>query len=172
MAPKDFVKKFYPFALMTEQKTEVSAVAILAQAALESGWEEFPPGNMFFGIKDTDGVNGNEQLITTFEYSSKFTNNPKAVGLEIISKVTPVVVRGKKMFKYVGKAYFRKYNSPEESFTDHANFFLKNKRYAPALAVRRDPLAFVVKVAEAGYGSGPEYANTMKKLVKMIQKLV
>jgi flagellum-specific peptidoglycan hydrolase FlgJ len=67
--PKEFVGTYYPFAKNAELKTGINAVAILAQAALESGWGKFAPNNMFFGIKDTDGVNENEQLLTTTEYS-------------------------------------------------------------------------------------------------------
>ena len=70
MTPREFVANFLPFARETEKKTGISAVAILAQAALESGWGSAAPGNMFFGVKDTDGINGNEQLLTTTEYSN------------------------------------------------------------------------------------------------------
>ena len=38
MTPKDFVKKYKPFALESEKKTGISHLFILAQAALESGW--------------------------------------------------------------------------------------------------------------------------------------
>jgi flagellar protein FlgJ len=82
-------------------------------------------GNMIFGIKDTDGVNGNEQLITTTEYT-RSARNPMPVPISS----TPVVRRGIKMFKHKGKDYFRKYATPEDSFNDHAQFFFKNKRYS------------------------------------------
>jgi len=122
---------------------------------------------MFFGVKDTDGINGNEQLITTTEYSRSATLKfPKVIS------VTPVMVNGIKMFKYKVKDYFRRYETPEESFTDHAKLFLRVKRYAKAMTVKNDPIAFVEAVAKAGYGTGPEYADTMRKLVKMIQRLV
>ena len=68
MKPKDFVVKYYPYAKQIEDELGLSSIAILAQCALESGWGEHAPGNMMFGIKDTDGINGNEQLITTTEY--------------------------------------------------------------------------------------------------------
>ena len=65
MKPKDFVAKYKPFALETQTKTGICFKATLAQAAVESGWGEAAPGNMFFGVKDTDGINGNEQLLVT-----------------------------------------------------------------------------------------------------------
>jgi flagellum-specific peptidoglycan hydrolase FlgJ len=165
MLPKDFVKAFYPFAKQTEQKTGISAIAILAQAALESGWGEKAPGNMFFGIKDTDGLNGNEQLLTTTEYSTK----PNLKFPQIIA-IVPVTRRGIPMFKYTVKDYFRKYATPEESFTEHGNFFLKNPRYQKALAVKNDPYRFVEEIATAGYATGPAYADLLKLLIKSIEK--
>lgn len=165
MKPNEFVKSYFPFALQTESKTGISAIAILAQAALESSWGKAAPGNMFFGIKDTDGINGNEQLLTTTEYSRR--SDLKFP--EIIS-VVPVVKGGVKMFKYKVKDYFRKYKTPEESFTDHAQFFLKNKRYRDALKVKNDPYAFIEAIAKAGYATAPDYASVLKKVAKSIEK--
>lgn len=167
MKPNDFVKQFYPFAKQTQDKTGISAVAILAQAALESGWGEKAPGNMFFGVKDTDGVNGNEQLITTTEYHS--TMDVKYP--EIIS-ITPCVIGGKKKFKYKIKDYFRKYETPEQCFTDHTQFFFKNPRYKAALAVKADPDKFVDAIAKAGYATDPNYAATLHSIIKRISGLI
>lgn len=164
MTPKDFVKKYYPFALESEQKTGISAVATLAQAALESGWAKFAPGNMFFGVKDTDGINGNEQLLTTTEYSRRMDLKFP----EIIS-IKPVVRNGVKMFKYTVKDWFRKYDSPADCFTDHGRFFLANPRYAAALRVKGDPVAFVKEIAKAGYATDPNYAGTLVSIIAMIR---
>jgi flagellum-specific peptidoglycan hydrolase FlgJ len=165
MLSKDFGNAYYPFAKQTELKTGISAVAILAQAALESGWGEKAPGNMFFGIKDTDGLNGNEQLLTTTEYSTK----PNLKFPQIIA-IVPVTRRGILMFKYTVKDYFRKYATPEESFTEHGIFFLKNPRYQKALAVKNNPYRFVEEIAAAGYATGPAYADLLKLLIKSIEK--
>jgi len=91
MTKQAFVDYLYPFAKASEDLTGISAIAQLAQGALESGWFKVAPGNMIFGVKDTDGVNGNEQLLITTEYSksanAKFPN---------IISVTPVVRNGQK----------------------------------------------------------------------------
>lgn len=165
MKPSEFVNAYLLFALETQQKTGISAVAILAQAALESGWGKAAPGNMFFGVKDTDGLNGNEQLLVTTEYSRR-----SDLKFPVILSITPVVRKGVKYFKYVVKDYFRKYNTPEECFTDHANFFIRNGRYAKALEVRKDPYMFIEEVAKAGYATDPDYANVLKGVVKTIEK--
>jgi flagellum-specific peptidoglycan hydrolase FlgJ len=165
MTPKLFVKSFLKDAQLCEKTTGISAIAILAQAALESGWGEFAPNNMFFGIKDTDGVNGNEQLLTTTEYS-RSANYP----FPNIISVTPVIRNGQKWFKYKIKDYFRKYNTPAESFIDHSQFFLKNKRYAKALLVKSDYNKFFDEIAKAGYATAPNYADFLKSIAKTIVK--
>lgn len=167
LTPQQFTTFFYPYAKESEQKTGISALALLAQGAWESGWNAASPGWMLFGVKDTDGINGNEQLLTTTEYSRR----PDLKFPEVIS-VTPVVRNGQKWFKYKVKDYFRKYDSPEECFTDHGNFFLKNQRYSEALKVKDDPERFIEEIAKAGYATDPNYATNLKKIVAMIKKYV
>jgi len=66
---------------------------------------------------------------------------------------------------------FRKYDTAEESFTDHAKLFLTNKRYAKALQVKTDPYKFAEEVAKAGYATAPNYADSLKTLIKEIEKV-
>jgi flagellum-specific peptidoglycan hydrolase FlgJ len=165
MKPADFVAAYKGYALQTQSKTGIPALVILAQAALESGWGRAAPGNMFFGVKDTDGLNGNEQLITTTEYLRRAD-----VKFPEVISITPVVRNGQKWFKYKVKEYFRKYNSPEECFTHHALFLLKNKRYAQALKVKDNPYAFIEALAKAGYATAPDYAKTVKLVAKTIER--
>lgn len=167
LTPKQFVLELLPFAKNTETKTGISALAILSQAAIESGWNSACPGWMYFGVKDTDGVNGNEQLLTTTEYSTR-----SDLKFPVILSITPTIVNGKKYFKYKVKDYFRKYKNPEESFTDHANFFLSNKRYSNALKVKADPEKFLSAIADAGYATDPAYKDTLLSVLKTIQKYV
>lgn len=164
MKVSEFVKKFYPYAKETEMKTGINALFTLAQAALESAWGESAPGNMFFGIKDTDGINGNEQLLRTTEV----LKNPNVKFPEIIS-ITP---RPDGKYTYRVKDWFRKYETPEGSFTDHACFFFTYNRYKKALEVRHDPYLFADEVAKAGYATDPNYAASLKKIIKMIEKYI
>lgn len=168
MKPQIFVDKFLPDALKVEKKTGISAVAILTQAVLESAWGEIAPGNMFFGVKDTDGINGNEQLITTTEYT-RSSKNPMPVA---ISSTPYVTKAGVKMFKHKGKDYFRKFDTPEDCFTHHAEFFLKNKRYAAALKVGKDYNKFFEEIQKAGYATAPNYAESLKAVAKTIIKCI
>ena len=48
---QDFKLKYKDAALAVEEQTGISHLFILAQAALESGWGQHAPRNMFFGVK-------------------------------------------------------------------------------------------------------------------------
>ena len=80
------------------------------------------------------------------------------------------MIKGEKYFKYKLYAYFRKYSSPEESFTDHANFFLKNKRYSAAIAVGSDPIKFTHELVRAKYATGVNYLKLMLQVIQIIQR--
>lgn len=164
-SPDQFVVEFLPFALKTQAATGISAIAILSQAALESGWAERAVGNMFFGIKDTDGKNGNEQLVATTEYLAKPDQHrlfPEVISVDWVPSV--------KKYKYRVRDWFRKYDSPEGSFIDHAQFFLRNPRYSKAVAVGRDHQLFFREIAAAGYATGPAYFETLLAVSRMIEK--
>ena len=162
----EFVKKYYQQAKECELKTGVPAIFTLAQAALESGWDSRTLGNNFFGIKDTDGINGNEQLVTTTEY----LKNPNAKFPVIISKV---FLPAKKLYKYIVKTWFRKYNSPKESFEDHGKFFIKNKRYHDNFVTcKLDWKCWCIEVAADGYATGTDYANTLIEIGNGIEKTI
>lgn len=162
MKPSEFVQRYLEYAQDTEAYTGISAIFTLAQAALESGWGKSAIGNMFFGVKANTATPMNKkQLIRTREVLK--TNS--AHFPEIIS----IKQRKDGKYDYVVKDWFRKYDSPEESFTDHAKFFLENKRYLKALEYRSDPYKFAEEVAKAGYATDPSYATVLKGVIKTIE---
>lgn len=164
MTPNEFVKLYLPYARETQKRTGIDARFILAQAALETGWGSKAPGNMFFGVKTNPETTPEHQrqLITTREILS----HPDAEFPQIIS-VTQLS-NGKYM--YVVKDWFRRYASPEESFTDHVRFFSQNKRYIKALTVKYDPYLFADAVAKAGYATDPNYAQSLKAVIRTVEK--
>jgi len=162
MKPELFIKKYKPFADEVEKLTGISSVFLLAQSALESGWGDKAVGNMMFGVKDTDGLNGNEQLIVTTEFE-KHANAKYPVIISIKRQVNG-------LYKYIVKDYFRKYNSPKESFLDHANFLIRNPRYKKALAVKSEPFKMADEIAKAGYATVPNYNIFLKQVINSITK--
>lgn len=169
MVPKDFVTKFLPFALETQKKTGISAIFILAQAALESEWGERIPGNMFFGVKASKNTpESKRQLLTTTEIFPKDTVEIRAKFPYVIS----VTKREDGKYVYKVKDWFRKYDTPEECFTEHGTFFVVNKRYAKAMSVKSDPYKFATEVAKAGYATGTRYADSLHKVIDIIKKYV
>ena len=162
MTPKEFIKQYKPFALETERKTGISHLFILAQAALESGWGERTFGNMLFGIKTRPETPADKkQLLRTTEVLLSAN--------VVFPKIISIKKRADGKYTYTVLDWFRKYETQEECFTDHAQFFFKNKRYAKALLVKEDPYKFAEEVAKAGYATAPDYANSLKKLIKMIE---
>ena len=168
MTPKEFIKQYKAFALETERKTGISHLFILAQAALETGWGERGVGNNFFGIKVPKNLvsstpNEKKQLLRTNEVLSRAD--------AVFPKIFSIKKRADGKYTYVVLDWFRKYDTPEECFIDHAQFFFKNKRYAKALLVRSDPYKFAEEVAKAGYATATNYADSLKNIIIKIINL-
>jgi len=162
MTAEEYLIKFYPEVKKVEKESGISAIAMLAQSAGESGWKE-PKGNMFFGVKDTDGLNGNEQLIRTTEYlSSPDVKFPK------IYSITPIKRGNNTIYKYDCEDWFRKYDTPADAFRGYVSFIINNPRYKKALEVKNNPEAYLVALAEAGYATGLNYVEFMLSMIKSV----
>ena len=168
MTPKEFIKQYKPFAIETERKTGISHLFTLAQAALESGWGERGVGNNFFGIKVPKNLVSNTPANKKQLFKTTEVLNAPNLGYKF-PQVMSIYQLPSGKYKYEVKDWFRKYDSPEECFTDHAQFFFKNKRYAKALEVKADPYKFAEEVAKAGYATDPDYASSLKKIIKMLE---
>ena len=169
MTAKEFIQTYKPFALESERKTGISHLFTLAQAALESAWGERGVGNNFFGIKVpkkfvSSTPNQKKQLLLTTEVLSSPTPNPQQ-----FPKIISISKRTDGKWLYRVQDWFRKYDTPEECFTDHVQFFFINKRYAKALEVKADPYKFAEEVAKAGYATAPNYATILKDVIKTIE---
>ena len=165
MTAKQFVQKYLKSSMDVETKTGINHLFILAQAALESGWGKSAPGNMFFGVKASKSTPAEKkQLLTTSEVFSDDKQGYRFPQVISITKRTD----GKYLYRI--KDWFRKYDTPEECFADHADFFYRNKRYAEALKVKYDPYLFAEAVAKAGYATAPNYAGTLKSMIKTVEQ--
>lgn len=162
MKPEDFIKKYLPFAKEVEKETSIPAIAILAQAALESGWGEKSIGNNIFGIKFKKGDWKYQKVLTT-EYSE---SSDDFKGKEVVSKV---YVKELNKYKYKLYCYFADYETPKEAFMSHAKLLLTD-RYKPALLWNNDPIQYLLSIWNSGYATDPNYGAKMIAMVHSIEK--
>jgi peptidoglycan hydrolase FlgJ len=139
--PEDFVKKLAPHAIEAAKKLGVSVRALLAQAALETGWGKHLPAqggttsfNMF-GIKAGSSWDGKRVNVPTLEYEDG------------------VAVRRKDSF--------RAYDSPSDSFKDYADMVSSSPRYAAAVGRGDDVAGFAHALVNGGYATDPSYAQKL-----------
>ena len=162
MNPSEFVKKYYPYAKEVEQETEIPAIAILSQAALESGWGKKAIGNNLFGIKFRKGDYGYLEVVTT-EYSK----NPYAFdGKNIKHKV---FLKDKDTYMFKVLQYFADYETPKDCFNAHARLLLSS-RYKHCLRWKHSPKRFLIAVWRAGYATALNYGKTMCDMVDSVER--
>ena len=140
MSKKDFIEFVGENARRAKAATGVPASVTVAQAIVETGWGKHTIGDAknLFGIKGR-GPAGSVRAPTR-EYV-----NGKWITVD---------------------ADFAKYDSFEQSITEHARFFLRNRRYARALQFKNDPDAFAREIHKAGYATGPDYAEKLIQLMR------
>ena len=167
MKPEDFFLKYAPDAIASMKSKGIPASVTLAQAATESGWGVAAFGNNFFGIKTSKDWKGKNQLWTTTEVLHSAT---EAEYLSKTGKKFPGVISITKqpsgLYLWKVKDWFRLYDTPRESFEDHANFFLVNSRYHQAIVDHADGLLFAHDIFIAGYATAPNYEQTLAWLIK------
>jgi flagellar protein FlgJ len=141
-----FVDRIRPHAERAARALGVPAEAIMAQAALETGWGRHVPQHAdgrpsfnFFGIKADAGWDGARLQKPTYE------------------------VMGGRLQSV--NAAFRSYDSIGEAFDDYARFLQSNPRYADALRQGSDGEAFARGLQDAGYATDPAYADKLLKLM-------
>jgi flagellum-specific peptidoglycan hydrolase FlgJ len=140
LSHKQFIEFVGKLAQSAMAATGVPASVTVAQAIVESGWGKHAIGS----AKNLFGIKGRGPLGSVRAQTREFVNG-----------------------RYVTvEADFAKYESYEQSVTEHARFFLRNRRYARALAVRNDPDAFAREIAKAGYATAPNYADALIKVMR------
>ncbi len=167
MTPLEFVQQFYPHADKVEKETGLPALFVVAQSALETGWGKSVAGNNMFGVKGTGRNPEREQLVLTTEFLS--TPNQKFPEILSIEERIP----GKR-WKYTVRDWFRKYDSPADSFADHA-VVLKADRYKPAWqfamnSANPSPVDFGRAVARAGYATAPNYEEQIVAMIDSVKR--
>jgi flagellar protein FlgJ len=142
-----FLEEITPHAEAAARELGVDARAIVAQAALETGWGSSQPGGAqgpshnYFGIKTGASWRGAGVSADTTEFVDG-------------------VARGE-------RAEFRAYGSVAENVADYVRV-LRQPRYAAALGTGSDVRAFADALQRGGYATDPDYAG---KLVAVASQL-
>lgn len=136
-SPEAFVKSIWPQAQKTAAELGVPAKALVAQAALETGWGRRLVGRKgvtshnLFGIKAGGRWAGEKMSAATHEFVNGVRRTERAA--------------------------FRAYGSASDSFADYARL-LGNARYAGARNTGNDTQRFASALQKAGYATDPSYA--------------
>lgn len=143
----EFVQTLMP-VLQSHLPEDVDAKAVMAMAALETGWgksviadQQGNSSHNVFSIKANKHWQGDHVEVGTHEY-----------------------IHGNKVHM---KEPFRAYTSLDEAVTDFSQFMQKD-RYSDAMKVSHDGEAFIHAVAKAGYATDPEYANKVLSIYKQL----
>lgn len=145
-APTEFIEALWPHAQAAAAELNLPPEALLAQAALETGWgrhvmprSDGASSHNLFGIKADQRWDGERVRTNTREYRAGVALNTRAD--------------------------FRAYDSYAESFRDYVGFVKNNPRYAEALQVADDPQAYFAELQKAGYATDPAYAEKIVRIL-------
>lgn len=145
-SPEQFVEAIYPFAEQAAKRLGVGVDAILAQAALETGWGKHVMPNTkgvsshnFFGIKADMRWDGDATRKNTLEYRNGIAAK------EVAS--------------------FRSYPSLDEAFQDYVSFLKNNARYTQVFEKNIDAKQWGYELQSAGYATDPNYGNKIANII-------
>ena len=146
-SPEQFIYSLWPAAQSAAERIGLPPEALLAQAALETGWGghvmptiDGRSSHNLFGIKADQRWNGDRVRRATLEYEDG------------------VAVRRREEF--------RAYQSFDDSFQDYVEFLKNNPRYTDALAKTHDSRAYFTALQQAGYATDPRYAEKILSLLE------
>lgn len=131
---RDFIAELLPSARTAARALGVTPVAILAQAALETGWGRDTAGNNLFGVKAGSGWSGPSVHALTQEFANGAWS--------------------------AGQAAFRAYDSVADSVANYTSL-LSGARYRDARGHGENISAFAAALQHSGYATDPHYASKL-----------
>src|SRR5690606_18084893 len=145
-SPADFARDVWPHAERAARKLNVAPEAILAQAALETGWRRhvMPPWHCpsslnLHGIQAGSGWQGWSVSKPTIEYEEGVAR------LEV--------------------AKFRAYPDVAATFDDYAELIGEHPRYEGARNLGDDAAGFAQALQDSGYATDPAYAKKIEDVM-------
>ncbi len=143
--PESFARDVWPHAKRVAGRLNVAPEAVLAQAALETGWgshvmlaRDGSNSNNLFGIKASSGWSGDSVARRTIEFEGG------AARQEL--------------------ARFRAYDDVSASFDDYFDFLSSNPRYKAVRDHGNDINGFADALADSGYATDPAYAEKISRV--------
>jgi flagellar protein FlgJ len=144
-SPQEFVNAIWPIAQKIATVMSVEPKAIIAQAALETGWgkhiihqQDGKNSHNLFGIKADRRWDGDVAKVSTLEYKNGLAKK----------EVAP----------------FRVYDSYESSLKDYANFIKDSSRYKEAVQQGANVQGYSEGLQKGGYATDPNYANKIQRI--------
>lgn len=142
----EFVRTLLPAARQAARQLGLEPLALVAQAALETGWGQ----RMFkaadgresfnlFGIKAQSGWQGDVAVVDTLEYRQGIPRQEKAK--------------------------FRVYENLQAGLQDYVDFIKRQPRYQDAIAVSHDTAGYFQQLQAAGYATDPNYAQKILQVM-------
>ncbi|MDP9014339.1 MAG: flagellar assembly peptidoglycan hydrolase FlgJ [Pseudomonadota bacterium] len=143
----DFVGQVFPAIRAAAQALGLNPLALLAQAALETGWgkrmartADGSSSRNLFGVKADEAWTGARATSNTIEYSGGVATQRHAA--------------------------FRAYGSIEESVTDFANLLKNSPRYREVAGAGADAQAYIAGIGRSGYATDPEYTDKLTEILQ------
>lgn len=145
--PQGFARDIWPHAERAANKLGVAPEAVVAHAALETGWgaHVMPDSNggnslNLFGIKAGVGWTGDQVAKKTLEYDAGVPRYETA--------------------------QFRAYGNIEATFSDYAAFLADNPRYENVQGKGNDADGFARALQSSGYATDPAYADKLTRIME------
>ena len=149
-SPEEFIKTVWNDAKDAAEKLNVNPEALIAQAALETGWGKF-------AVRDSSGISSNN--LFNIKADSRWTG-PR------MNKETTEYVKGSPVQE---NAKFRAYESVSASFIDYVSFLMDSGRYQKAIDSGKDAGKFLRELQSAGYATDPKYAEKIENIMNREQ---
>jgi flagellar protein FlgJ len=146
----DFISQLRPHAEQAAKELGVDPNALLAQAALETGWGRSVPCNAngdcsfnLFGIKAGSQWSGATVNVPTLEFE-------EGIPMRKVER-------------------FRAYESAADSFRDYAALIRDSSRYASARGAGDNVEAFATALQQGGYATDPHYAQKIAAVASEVR---
>lgn len=145
-SPSDFVQKLLPAAQEIADSLGIDAKALIAQAAVETGWGKYvihdgqgKNSHNLFGIKADKNWQGDSTSIATVEFKDGVATRQTAA--------------------------FRSYDSFTDGLKDYLSFVNDNPRYKNAVDSAADVQTYFGELQKAGYATDPQYADKIMSVL-------